>query len=1788
MADISEDPRDVARMRDLDRTVADAKQLLEAQIKQAEREAAARKSDASDRRTENKRIAEEGRRRINLGPGPDTKGDPAVRTASVEREASARQRLSRQLVAENSARVQALRSAHLQEAQARRSAVEAERQRRLPVLYDPRGRLAGDDALGGGVIGQSTAAQRIERSAERIREAGRLEWEALRQRTRAIEREATTFDQVQRRLLGPGPAGPRALGPGPPDSSLLDAARRAANFQVQQTQRLLNAGPQVSPRAQHQQYAGFNAPPGAPGGPPPPPPPRSPGISLEDSFDDDENARKTAALNAERERLLQGSLAAARGEGALTGALERSSLALGQSDNAYRRHGALTTEFINAAARGQTTFRELGYQVGTTIGKFAGWTAAAASVYGVLGAVQALGRGALESASGVGLLERVVTTDLAGVEVAPGGDSSAAGKGDLQRRFRDLSDQFNLPLADVTAAAYGSAKAFQGDLPQALQATEQALFAVKVGELSAAESTLQLNAIVKGFQLTAEELPLVFDTINQAQNRFGGNVGNLVKGVGKAGGAFQNAGGSYRELIAILSQGARLTGVPETEVATAVQRAASTFQTPQGQKRLQAVGLGGKDQTFPEALAEAAQKAQTATPAEVNQIARALIPAGGQFARIFTPILQNRDLYDEIFAELAPEKAAGSGARELAKALAQPNEEIKKLGTNLEQLGSALAQAGALNLFVGLIKGLNAGLDVATALLDVINKVGDAIRGVPLIGEAFHTLALPLAQLGLMVKLLRRFDAGASLPPGRFSDALRRPEGAAFGARLGQGINDQRTFLEEERRKAAQNAARATFLAERTRQESAAAGGRITAAPGTVLRDQQEDDARQAQKRHEQAAARAVRFERDQVYAADQLNDLSRRELEYKRLRRQGLSQRLAAERAGFEYVNPSLDRPYPGQPTRLAAPPIPPIDEERRYGTIPGFGVAEEARRREDGRRLAQQEREAARRASQEQAARRTDPRTRFTGRTPGTNIPVFAVQTPAQEADRARAAAQQAEREAKRLAREAPQHGRALTALSRAAGATGIAGKAIGVSSRAASGALGAARTGLQSAGRGLAGVANSLGAFDKFLLGIVGVYVAYQHLAQRASQADADVKAAQAPTTSPETLRARAAKLDKDSKGGFSLFTPLDVTYDALRRIADVADFDIEYKDPTDERRDARDKLRKQADDLERLQSQGKQLPLGEVQSNFNRRIAAANNDREVEAALARGRRELAASYAQTKGGPDAKAGAKRVLDGFRARIATLKSAQGDLDAAGRAIADVPALEAFGDKLSLELAQKGPTRGYFRAAGIAAAAGPDLARRDPSGAQAALDAAQKAEQEAAQAAEAELQRSLAVARTPRQTRAARTTYGRNLKTIFTAEIRRRLRAVNANIRTTQAQIDAAEAALENAKAAGGDFAPSRSIAKRRADLKKLRAKIAELRGRKGALAADLRLQEAQLAALEAANEQAKVDDANALFDARTQATASGIRDPGKRAAYEASRAQKNLGRIAKQEGKNSVEYLNAVAEANTAGQQAQEAVVDNFGAQLEANRSAANIGATEDAKLQGAVSDAQALLGHLQGKGADKSEILSAQAALNNARSALVDYMRQQAEDMAAARIEYQLSLTEDPIKKARIEYRGAQQQVKFARTPADRLRAEANVNNKRRELQSTVYGERVADIDLDLDLEKIDASTAIQRYEQLLKTIKGNKQLKNDLRRKIHQLKKDLEGDFGDLNLDNIKLPTTYEIRRAVSGGQAGVSVTNQYRTEINAYDTQAALKVGEQMERYHEGAGRATARAVGQR
>src|SRR4029077_2941272 len=148
-----------------------------------------------------------------------------------------------------------------------------------------------------------------------------------------------------------------------------------------------------------------------------------------------------------------------------------------------------------------------------------------------------------------------------------------------------------------------------------------------------------------------------------------------------------------------------------------------------------------------------------------NAIARALVPQGGQFARIFAPILQNRGLYEQVQAQIQPDRARGSAQRELARALAQPDEQIKALVNGVQRLGSAFAQAGGINGLGIVIKALNQALTLTTNLVEVVGK----IPGIQ--------VAAPFIELLAVIKGLRYFNLGGSLPGAAPGSLRERAQG---------------------------------------------------------------------------------------------------------------------------------------------------------------------------------------------------------------------------------------------------------------------------------------------------------------------------------------------------------------------------------------------------------------------------------------------------------------------------------------------------------------------------------------------------------------------------------------------------------------------------------------------------------------------------------------------------------------------------------------------------------------------------------------------------------------------------------------------------------------------------------------------------------------------------------------------------------------------------------------------------------------------------------------------------
>lgn len=428
---------------------------------------------------------------------------------------------------------------------------------------------------------------------------------------------------------------------------------------------------------------------------------------------------------------------------------------------AMHRHGALTSEFIAAAARGETTLRELGNQAIITAGKFGGWTIAATAVYGVVGALGKVAQGAMDASSGADQAFRVITQNR--------------NRDQIQGNFADLSKTFNVPIATASDAVYKMGQVFHNQ-PDAIKAAEAALLSYKTGEVSVDESTRNLIAIQQAFGLSSTGLVGIFDQINAAQNKFGISIGDTEAGLAKAGGTWRNAGGDLDYLLGLFVAIQKATGRTGQEIGTSLSRL-YYVQHPQSALNLRKLGvdvdLDNVQKTYQSAMKRAQQPG-----ADIHGIAAGLV--GPQYARNLEAVLRNQTTLNKALAETNGEAAKGSGMKELHQVLHQVDEQITALGNNFQRLGAALARGGAFNWAGLLLRTLNGVLGTATAIVNIFNLLPSPIRS---------ALSM-MAELVIAMMALRRIGATERLvnsPLGFLADPVgRQRTHTIVGLRQGQ------------------------------------------------------------------------------------------------------------------------------------------------------------------------------------------------------------------------------------------------------------------------------------------------------------------------------------------------------------------------------------------------------------------------------------------------------------------------------------------------------------------------------------------------------------------------------------------------------------------------------------------------------------------------------------------------------------------------------------------------------------------------------------------------------------------------------------------------------------------------------------------------------------------------------------------------------------------------------------------------------------------------------------------
>lgn len=407
-----------------------------------------------------------------------------------------------------------------------------------------------------------------------------------------------------------------------------------------------------------------------------------------------------------------------------------------------RGASAMSGEFLTRLASGQATVGEFGRNLAQTSGKFAGWTAAAAGVGGLVSAAAHLFHGARDSAAGVDQLSRSI-------------DNVHSEK--AQQGFRNISRELNVSIKDVSDAQFQFSRTFNNQT-DSLTAARVGLLAYKLDNVSLADSVRALTSLHNQFGVSAQQLPGIFDQLDEGQRKFNARVGESLPALNRSSAAVKNAGGNLQDLLKLVVYGVRVSGQTGSVIGNALARSASNF-VPKNAKDLRALGLD-PTQGYTELLIDAITKAGQSSGEWRRKAAKAL--GGPQLgSRVFEPLLGASNLFPQIEHGIDPKHSSGAAAGELADKLQQADEQIHKVGRSLERIGSALAESGAFQGLGVALKLLNFSLSSVEGLLNLFNKLPASIRPwVSGLGEAV-----------VAVRILQRT---------RFGEALADRTGLAF------------------------------------------------------------------------------------------------------------------------------------------------------------------------------------------------------------------------------------------------------------------------------------------------------------------------------------------------------------------------------------------------------------------------------------------------------------------------------------------------------------------------------------------------------------------------------------------------------------------------------------------------------------------------------------------------------------------------------------------------------------------------------------------------------------------------------------------------------------------------------------------------------------------------------------------------------------------------------------------------------------------------------------------------
>lgn len=308
-------------------------------------------------------------------------------------------------------------------------------------------------------------------------------------------------------------------------------------------------------------------------------------------------------------------------------------------------------------------------------------------------------------------------------------DSSIASTRELKEQVIELAQSYGVSSLELATAAR--------TLRQAgidAQKTKAALDILAKTNLAPTfndigQTTDDLIAIYRQFNLEAYQLKGAFDAINYVASQYAVDAGDIGEAVKKSGSAFVAAGGSLEEYIATVTIVRDRTRESANVVGTSIKTITSRLQNANIQKLLRSEGIQlinnegnfiGPLQAFKAISKELATVNQQST--RFSKIVNAV---GGlrQVSRII-PLLTNPQDFDKI--EKLIKESAGSLEKDMEEALQTVTVAILKTKEAFDVFIDSITSNKVLNTLIRNV------FDLTTNLL----KLGSAISNIPVLGES--------------------------------------------------------------------------------------------------------------------------------------------------------------------------------------------------------------------------------------------------------------------------------------------------------------------------------------------------------------------------------------------------------------------------------------------------------------------------------------------------------------------------------------------------------------------------------------------------------------------------------------------------------------------------------------------------------------------------------------------------------------------------------------------------------------------------------------------------------------------------------------------------------------------------------------------------------------------------------------------------------------------------------------------------------------------------------------------